>query len=128
MDKSALPIVALVVGILALLASMMAYVSGKRSAQEALNAATAAEDAVVTDKEIEKKIREVVDAELRRVEDRLAQLTEAFEARIKGLEKQATRVDILAEAKRYAMKNAEEGSDQLFTQVNKLRDNLLRLE
>lgn len=121
MEKSQLAIAALVAAIIGILIGVFAYMQGNKASREAAQARAVAADAAPSEEQIAAQARKAVSAELERTREEVRKLVEGVEERIKALEKQATRVDILAEAKRVATANAEQSSNELFRQVRDLR-------
>ncbi len=121
MDKSHLGIAALVAAVIAILIGIFAYMEGSSAKRKAGAAIAAAEDARPSDEEIAEQAKKAVSDELVATREKVLQLVAQIDKRIKELEKQAARVDILAEAKKVATANSEQSSKEMFRQVRDLQ-------
>lgn len=121
MDKSYLGIAALVAAIIAILVGIFAYMEGSKALRKAGEAQIAAADARPSDEEIAEQAHKAVSAELIATREKVLKLVAEIDKRIKELEKQAARVDILAEAKKVATANAERSSNEIFRQARDLQ-------
>ena len=121
MDKSHLGIAALVAAIIAVLIGVFAYMEGSKALRKAGEAQIAADNARPSDEEIAEQARKAVSTQLIATREKVLQLVAEIDKRIKELEKQAARVDILAEAKKVATANAEQSSNEMFRQARDLR-------
>lgn len=124
MDKSAIGIVGVVAGVIGIVIGVLAYMEGSNAGKRATEALNEAANAAPTEGEIAEQARKAVAAELERTRADVGKLVQGVEERINALEEQATRVDILAEAKRAATENAERTSKEMFRQVTDLKGDM----
>ncbi|MHC4201651.1 MAG: hypothetical protein ACYSU0_16820 [Planctomycetota bacterium] len=121
MDKSHLGIAALVAAVVAIIIGVFGIMEGSKALRKAGEALIAADNARPTDEEIAEQAKKAVSAELTATREKVLELVAQIDERIKELEKQAARVDILAEAKKVATANSEQSSQEMFRQVRDLQ-------
>ncbi len=127
MDKSTLPVAALVAGLLALAVGSFAYMEASKAGKQARSASSEVEEAESGDA-LASRVKKALSRERTRSRAEIRKMVETIERRLGALEKRAEADNTLDQAKSFTMKSVEATSQELFSQAKELQKEIDRVD